>query len=431
METDAYDAAQSIFRGTFDLADIVFLIILLFLLLCSALASASEVAYFSLSPGELEKLKEKGYDKVANLHQKPNLLLSTILITNNFVNVGIVILSTYLVNSLFDFSGNPVLGFIIQVIGVTFIILLFGEIIPKLYANRSQVKMAIFMAGPLTFLTYLFRPLSTLLIRSTSLISKRMAKKDGLSMDQLSKALELTEDAEINDEKDILDGIVRFSNIAAIDIIRPRINIIALDIEDSFEVVKNVVIEHGYSRLPVYRENLDTIEGILYVKDLLAHLKEPQNFAWQSLIRPAYFVPETKKINDLLEEFQVKKVHMAIIVDEYGGTSGIVTMEDILEEIVGEINDEYDEKEETYTKLSNNTYIFEACTLLNDFIKIVDADPDSFKDIEGEADTLAGLILEIKGELPGKNDVITYQSHKFTILEVDNRRIKKIKYEKN
>ena len=284
------------------------------------------------------------------------------------------------------------------------------------------------MAGPLTFLTYLFRPLSTLLIRSTSLISKRMAKKDGLSMDQLSKALELTEDAEINDEKDILEGIVRFSNIAAIDIIRPRINIIALDIEDSFEVVKNVVIEHGYSRLPVYRENLDTIEGILYVKDLLAHLKEPQNFAWQSLIRPAYFVPETKKINDLLEEFQVKKVHMAIIVDEYGGTSGIVTMEDILEEIVGEINDE---KEETYTKLSNNTYIFEACTLLNDFIKIVDADPDSFKDIEGEADTLAGLILEIKGELPGKNDVITYQSHKFTILEVDNRRIKKIKYEKN
>ena len=272
-------------------------------------------------------------------------------------------------------------------------------------------------------------------------------------MDQLSKALELTEDAEINDEKDILEGIVRFSNIAAIDIIRPRINIIALDIEDSFEVVKNVVIEHGYSRLPVYRENLDTIEGILYVKDLLAHLKEPQNFAWQSLIRPAYFVPETKKINDLLEEFQVKKVHMAIIVDEYGGTSGIVTiestfniaivldeygemtglitLEDILEEIVGEINDEYDEKEETYTKLSNNTYIFEACTLLNDFIKIVDADPDSFKDIEGEADTLAGLILEIKGELPGKNDVITYQSHKFTILEVDNRRIKKIKYERN
>lgn len=257
-----------------------------------------------------------------------------------------------------------------------------------------------------------------------------MAKKDGLSIDQLSKALELTQDADLNEEKEILEGIVRFSNIDAIDIICPRINIIALDIEDDFDQVRNMVIEHGYSRLPVYRENLDTIEGILYVKDLLAYLKEDKNFKWQKLIREAYFVPETKKINDLLEEFQTKKVHMAIVVDEYGGTSGIVTMEDILEEIVGEINDEYDEKEETYIRLTDNKYIFEACTLLNDFIKIVDADQDSFKDIEGEADTLAGLILEIKGELPRKNEVITYHEHHFTILEVDNRRIKKIKYEK-
>ena len=430
METDVYDAAQSIFRGSFDLIDIVFIIILLFLLLVSALVSGSEVAYFSLTPGDLDKLKEKGYDKVSNLHKRPNLLLSTILITNNFVNVGIVILSTYLVNSMFDFSGSPVLGFIIQSILVTFLILLFGEIIPKLYANRSQVRVAILMAGPLTFLTYLFRPLSVLLIKSTSLISHRIAKKDGLSIDQLSKALELTEDAEINDEKDILEGIVRFSNIDAIDIIRPRINIIAIDIEDDFDQVKAVVIEHGYSRLPVYKENLDTIEGILYVKDLLAHLKKKRDFNWQSLIRPAYFVPETKKINDLLEEFQLKKVHMAIVVDEYGGTSGIVTMEDILEEIVGEINDEYDEKEETFVHLPNNTYIFEACTLLNDFIKIVDADQNSFKNIEGEADTLAGLILEIKGELPKKDEEIVYHEHKFTVLEVDNRRIKKIRYEK-
>ena len=431
MDTDYIPLAGQIFTGAFTLIDLIFVIILLLLLLCSALISGSEVAYFSLSPSQLKYLEDNGYEKARNLQQKPNRLLATILISNNFVNVAIVVLSTYLVNSLFDFSAYPTLGFIIQVIVVTFVILLAGEIIPKLYANRSQLNMVIFMAGPLTFLSRLFRPLSALLIGSTSIISKRMDKKDNLSIDQLSKALELTKDTAINEEKDILEGIVRFGNIDAVDIIRPRINIIALDIEDSFEVVKNVVIEHGYSRLPVYRENLDTIEGILYVKDLLAHLKEPQNFAWQSLIRPAYFVPETKKINDLLEEFQVKKVHMAIIVDEYGGTSGIVTMEDILEEIVGEINDEYDEKEEVYTKLSNNTYIFEACTLLNDFIKIVDADPDSFKDIEGEADTLAGLILEIKGELPRKNDVITYQSHKFTILEVDNRRIKKIKYEKN
>lgn len=431
METDAYDAAvQSMFRGSFDVIDVVFVVILLLLLLCSALASASEVAYFSLTPGEMDKLKEKGNSKALHLLKKPDLLLSTILITNNFVNVGIVIISSYLVNTLFDFSSYPILGFVIQVILVTFIILLVGEIMPKLYANRTQVKMAVIMAGPLTFLTFLFRPLSILLIKSTSIISKRIARKDGLSIDQLSKALELTEDDEINEEKDILEGIVRFSNINAIDIIQPRINIIALDIEDSFEYVKDIVIEHGYSRLPVYRENLDNIEGILYVKDLLAHLKEPLDFNWQSLIRPAYFVPETKKINDLLEEFQLKKVHMAIVVDEYGGTSGIVTMEDILEEIVGEINDEYDEKEETFVRLKNNAYIFEACTLLNDFIKIVDADQDSFKDIEGEADTLAGLILEIKGELPRKSEVITYNEHKFTVLEVDNRRIKKIKYEK-
>lgn len=430
METDAYPAVQMALLQSFNFIDVIFIVILTFLLICSALISGSEVAYFSLTPGELERLKEKGYDKVNNLHKKPDLLLSTILISNNFVNVGIVILSTYLINTLFDFSQNAILGFIIQVVLVTFVILLFGEIMPKLYANRSQVKMAIFMAGPLTFLTFLFRPLSVLLIKSTSIISKRIAKKNALSIDQLSKALELTQDADINEEKDILEGIVRFSNISAIDIIRPRINVIALDIEDDFEQVKNMVIEHGYSRLPVYRENLDTIEGVLYVKDLLAHLHEPPDFEWQSLLREAYFVPETKKINDLLEEFQTKKVHMAIVVDEYGGTSGIVTMEDILEEIVGDINDEYDEKEETFIKLRNNAYIFEASTLLNDFVKIVDAEEDSFKDIEGEADTLAGLILEIKGELPKKNDVITYQEHKFTILEVDNRRIKKIKYEK-
>lgn len=431
METDAYGAVEGLLRGSFEVIDIVLLVILVLLLICSAMASASEVAFFALTPNDLEKLKEKGHERVLRLHEKPDSLLSTILITNNFVNVGIVITSTFLINRLFDFSQHPVWGFVIQVILVTFILLLFGEIIPKLYANRAGVRTAIYTARPLTFLSFVFRPLSKLLVTSTSLISRKMAKKDGLSIDQLSKALELTQDAEINEEKDILEGIVRFSNINAIDIIHPRINVVGIDIEDHFDKVKEIVIENGYSRMPVYRENLDTIEGILYVKDLLAHLKKPQDFKWQSLIRPAYFVPETKKISDLLEEFQMKKVHMAIVVDEYGGTSGIVTMEDILEEIVGEINDEYDEKEETYIKLPNNTYIFEACTLLNDFMKIVDADQDSFKDIEGEADTLAGLILEIKGELPRKNEKIDYQGHHFTILEVDNRRIKKIKYAKS
>lgn len=428
METELISAVSDIAYGPFNLTDVIFIIILL-LLFSSAVISGSEVAYFSLSPGQLEEIRQKGYEKVCHLHRKPEKLLATILISNNFVNVAIVILSSYLVDSLFDFSGNPLLGFVIQVIVVTFIILLFGEIIPKLYANRSPIKMAIFMASPLTVLSYLFRPLSALLINSTSIISKKVAKKDSISIDQLSKALELTKDSEINEEKDILEGIVRFSNIYAIDIIQPRINIIAIDEEDSFKHIRELIIEHGYSRLPVYKDNLDTIVGILYIKDLLAHLQEDDHFQWQSLIRPAYFVPETKKINDLLEEFQTKKVHLAIVVDEYGGTSGIVTMEDILEEIVGEINDETDEKEKTYIKIKNNAYIFEGHTLLNDFEKIADIKDDYFKDIEGEADTLAGLILEIKGELPRKNEVITYRQHKFTILDVDKRRIKKIKYE--
>lgn len=429
METELISAVSGVSYGPFNLTDIIFIIILVLLLFSSAVISGSEVAYFSLSPGQLEELRQKGYEKVCNLYRKPEKLLATILISNNFVNVGIVILSSYLVDSLFDFSRNPLLGFVIQVIVVTFVILLFGEIIPKLYANRSQMRMAIFMAAPLTFLGHIFRPISALLIGSTSIISKRIAKKDSISIDQLSKALELTKDSEINEEKDILEGIVRFSNIYAIDIIQPRINVIAIDQEDSFGQIRELIIEHGYSRLPVYKENLDNIVGVLYIKDLLPYLQENDTYRWQNLIRPAYFVPETKKINDLLEEFQSKKVHLAVVVDEYGGTSGIVTMEDILEEIVGEINDETDEKERTYIKIKNNAYIFEGHTLLNDFEKIAGLEDDCFKDIEGEADTLAGLILEIKGELPRKNEIITYGQHKFTILDVDNRRIKKIKYE--
>ena len=430
MDTDYIPLTGQIFTGTFTFIDLIFVIILLLLLLCSALISASEVAYFSLSPSQLKYLEDNGYEKARNLQQKPNRLLATILISNNFVNVAIVVLSTYLVNSLFDFSAYPTLGFIIQVIVVTFVILLAGEIIPKLYANRSQLNMVIFMAGPLTFLSRLFRPLSALLIGSTSIISKRMDKKDNLSIDQLSKALELTKDTAINEEKDILEGIVRFGNIDAVDIIRPRINVIAIDGSSSYQQVKEIITEHGYSRMPVYEENLDNITGILYVKDLLQHLDEKEDFRWQTLIRPAYFVPETKKINDLLEEFQTKKVHLAIVVDEYGGTTGIVTMEDIIEEIVGDINDEYDEQEIVYTRDKNRAYIFEASTLLNDFYKITDIEEDSFQEVDGDADTLAGLILEIKGELPHKDEVITYKEHQFKVLEVDNRRIKKIQYKK-
>lgn len=430
MDTDYFPPVEQIITGSIGIVEIIFIVLLIFLLICSGLISASEVAYFSLSPAQLKSLKEKKCDRVCSLQKTPNLLLATILISNNFVNVAIVVLSTYLVNALFDFSQSPMLGFIIQVIVVTFIILLVGEIIPKLYANRSQLRVVTLMAAPLTVLSHLFRPLAFLMIKSTSIISHRIEKKDAISLDQLSKALELTKDADINQEKDILEGIVRFGNIAAIDIIRARINVVAVEMGSTFQEIKAVVMEHGYSRMPVYEENLDNIKGILYVKDLLQHLDETSDFHWQELIRPAYFVPETKKINDLLEEFQSKKVHLAIVVDEYGGTSGIVTMEDIIEEIVGDINDEYDEQEIVYTRDKQGAYIFEASTLLNDFFKITDLDDGSFEDIEGDADTLAGLILEIKGELPRKNEVITYKDHRFTVLEVDNRRIKKIQYEK-
>ncbi|MCC8172863.1 MAG: gliding motility-associated protein GldE [Odoribacter sp.] len=431
METHSIQALSDVIPlGTFTLTDIVFLIVIIILLIISGLISASEVAFFSLSPGQLEELKDNNHIKVVNLHKKPEKLLATILISNNFVNVGIVILSSYLINSLFNFSENPVLGFVIQVVVVTFILLLLGEITPKLYANRSPIKVATVMAPILNVLEVVFRPLSFFLVGSTSVISKKVAKKNNLSIDQLSKALELTDDSEINEEKEILKGIVRFTNIYAIDIIQPRMNVIAVDEKDNFGKVRSMIIEHEYSRMPVYSENLDNIVGILYIKDLLPYLKENDDFKWQFLVREAYFVPETKKINDLLEEFQIKKVHLAIVVDEYGGTSGIVTMEDILEEIIGEINDETDEKEHNYIKLPNNAFIFEGHTLLNDFEKVLKIDGESFKEIEGDADTLAGLILEIKGDLPHKRDVIIYKEHKFTIIDVDNRRIKKIKYER-
>ncbi|MGL5684096.1 MAG: gliding motility-associated protein GldE [Marinifilaceae bacterium] len=431
MEADLYrpEILSGVFVGSFEVMDIIYILIFIILLICSGLISGSEVAYFSLTPSQISRIKERGFERIINLLKRPNRLLATILISNNFVNVAIVVLSTYIVNTQFNFEGHKILGTIIQVVVVTFVILLFGEIIPKLYANRAQIKVAQFMVTPLHVLEALFRPLSWLLIKSSSVLRDKMARKDELSIDQLSKALELTNDLEINEEKDILEGIVRFSNINASDIIQPRINVVALEHDDSFKEVKKVVLENSYSRMPVYAENLDTITGILYIKDLLPHLHETDHFSWQHLTRPAYFVPESKKINDLLEEFRAKKVHLAVVVDEYGGTSGIVTMEDILEEIIGEINDEYDEKETNYTRTQNGDYIFQASILLNDFEKIIDLDSQAFRDIEGEADTLAGLILEIVGELPKRGDIITYKHYKFTILDVDSRRIKKIKFE--
>nr|WP_320118312.1 gliding motility-associated protein GldE [uncultured Marinifilum sp.] len=400
------------------------------LLFCSALISGSEVALFSLSPQQVNDIESEENHKnkrLLKLLRLPEQLLATILIGNNFVNVGIVILSSFITNSLVDFSNAPTIGFLVQVVIITFLLLLFGEIIPKVYATQTSVRFSKFMAFPLYYMEKIFRPLSIILIKSTSIVNKRISKKQNISMGDLSHALELTAD-EITDEMEILEGIVNFGNINVEEIMKSRVDVIALDVRAAFGKVKSTIIDSGYSRIPVYDGTFDNVRGVLYVKDLLPHHHKPNSFRWQSIIRPPYYVPETKKINDLLEEFQTQKNHMAIVVDEYGGTSGIITMEDILEEIIGDITDESDEEKETYTLEKDGSYLFEGKTLLNDFFKIVNLDSETLEDIKGDADTLAGLLLEIKGDIPQKKEAFKYKTYQFIVEAVDNRRIKKIRF---
>ncbi|RKE03748.1 gliding motility-associated protein GldE [Marinifilum flexuosum] len=400
------------------------------LLFCSALISGSEVALFSLSPQQISGIEAEENQKnrrLLKLLRMPEELLATILIGNNFVNVGIVILSSFITNSIVDFSNAPTIGFLVQVVIITFLLLLFGEIIPKVYATQTSVKFSKFMAFPLYYMEKIFRPMSAILIKSTSIVNKRISKKQNISMGDLSQALELTAD-EISDEMEILEGIVNFGNINVVEIMKSRVDVVAIDVKTGFGKLKSILIDSGYSRIPVYDETFDNVRGILYVKDLLPHHHKPNTFRWQSIIRPPFYVPETKKINDLLEEFQTQKNHMAIVVDEYGGTSGIITMEDILEEIIGDIPDESDEEKETYTLEKDGTYLFEGKTLLNDFFKITELDSDLFENIKGDADTLAGLLLEMKGEIPQKKEEFEYQYFRFIVEAVDNRRIKKIRF---
>ena len=408
----------------------IWLTVLILLLICSALISGSEVAYFSLSPSDIDKLKHeknKKTNRILKLIDMPERLLGSILISNNFVNVGIVIISNYIINRIVDLSEDSVIGFVLKVVIITFLILLFGEILPKIYATQFTIKFARIMAIPLTILDKIFKPISLVLISSTSIIRKKISRlnKD-ISMDDLSEVLDLPS-TEITEDKEILKSIVRFGNIDAKEIMKARMDIFAINIDIKFTRVLPEIISSGYSRIPVYIESLDNIKGILYIKDLLPHMHKPNTFMWQSLIRSPYFIPETKKIDDLLEEFQTKKIHMAIVLDEYGGTYGLITLEDILEEIVGEITDEYDEEETTYKKLGKNVFLFEGKTQLNDFYKITGSEINVFDKVKGEADTLAGLILEIKGEIPMKDDVIRYSNFVFNITSVDNRRIKEVK----
>ena len=412
---------------------IAFLISALFLCL-SAIISASEIAFFSLSPSSKNEIEESEtpFDKtIQSLSQSPDRLLATVLIWNNFVNVGIVVLSSYAVNQLIDFSSAPLVGFVLETILLTFLILLFGEILPKIYAQSHSLSLVRKMAAFLNGLMIITRPFSSLLLSSTRFVNYISKKKTSdVSVDELSKALELTS-GELTDEKEMLEGIIGLYNKTAVEIMTSRMDVADLDIKTSFKDVVRYVIEVGYSRIPVYSQNQDNIKGILYIKDLLPYLDKHAEFRWQSLIRPAFFVPENKEIDDLLEEFRTTKTHLAVVVDEFGGTSGIVTMEDILEEIVGEISDEYDDEDSKFIRLADGSYVFDAKILLTDFFRATNLDSKSFGKLTDEAETLAGLILEIKGDFPEKKEVITYESFFFQILEMDNKRIMKVKFTKN
>ena len=439
METDPLPNFISlnwdVYFHPFSTNALISVLIIIILLISSALISGSEVAYFSISPKDRQKLRSK---KDKNTHlilqnlENPEKLLATILVANNFVNVGIVVLSTYTTNIIVDFSNARTLGYIFQVVVITFFLLLFGEIIPKVYATRHSLKFAKLMALPINLMEKIFSPINSILIYSTSFVNKRIQKQSqNISVNELSQALELTADHEISDDKEILEGIVKFGNKNVVEIMRSRVDVVAFNLTDSFETVIQTINESGYSRIPVFSGSFDNIRGILYIKDLLPFASNHENFRWQSIIRSPFFVPETKKIDDLLEEFQKNKVHMAIVVDEYGGSSGIVTLEDILEEIVGDIADEFDDDEDYFTKISENKFLFDGKILLNDFYKVTNSDEHIFDEYKGDADTLAGLILELKGEIPTLHERITCRNFVFLIDAVDNRRIKKIKVEVN
>ena len=422
-------AGQILFQP-FTLTILVGILIIFILLSASALISGSEVAYFALGPSGKEEIEFKNgrMPRAAKeLINHPDRLLATILIANNFVNVGIVILSTWVTNEIVDFSASPTLGFVIQTVLITFFILLIGEIIPKVYASRYSVRFALFMSVPLKTLELILRPFSRILISTTSIVQKRIKDpKTNISMDELSHALELTGEELVDYEK-ILKGSVKFGNIDFKEIMKSRVDIVALDIRTRFKDLINTLLNSGYSRIPIFIDDLDNIKGILFIKDLLPHFHKSDTFRWQSLIRPPHFVPVNKKINDLLEEVQKNKMHLAIVVDEYGGKSGLVTMEDILEEIVGAIGDESDEDDKIFTRLNKQNYIFEAKVLLNDFNKILELEDDLFDSVKGEAETLAGLILELKGEMPEKDEVVEFNGFTFKVLEVDRRRISQVK----
>lgn len=414
-----------------DTGSVIALVLAALLLVCSAFASGSEIAVFGLSPSDISELDPDHSDvdrKIVKLREDSERTLATILITNNLVNVSIIMLCNYSLGHIIHFGNARWLEFLCITVILTFLLLLFGEIMPKVYSRQNPLRFCRKVAGGLTRLNKLLKPFSAVLM-SSGVLAEKVPLKDNhkLSVGELEHALELTDKDEIKDEKSMLQGIIRFGDETAKEVMTSRQDVVDLDIRSTYDEVLRSIIDNNYSRIPVYQDNTDNIRGVLYIKDLLPHLSKPANFRWQSLIRPPYFVPETKKIDDLLREFQDNKVHMAIVVDEFGGTSGIVTMEDILEEIVGEINDEYDDEEKYFTKLNYNTYIFEGKTLMLDFCKTLGTDDEEFAEVEGDADTLAGLLLELKGDFPSIHEKIDYKNYTFEILKIEERRISKVK----
>jgi gliding motility-associated protein GldE len=418
--------------ATIDISVVSGFVLLFVLLLCSALISGAEVALFSLSQTDIDtelEAESKPFEIIYKLLQKPQKLLATILITNNFINIGVVILFAYLSGYLFDSISTPVIKFVVEVVVVTFLILLFGEILPKVYASRNNVKFSKFMAYPLKVLDVIFSPFSRPMQAITKRIHSKLGKqKSKLSVDHLSQALELTsEDDTTKEEHKILQGIVSFGNTDTKQVMRPRIDIFALDETLKFNEILPSIIKKGYSRIPVYRDNVDTVVGVLYVKDLLPHLDKKQ-FDWTGILRAPFFVPENKKLDDLMQEFQEKKVHLAVVVDEYGGTSGLISLEDVIEEIVGDISDEFDDDDLIYSKLDDRNYVFEGKTTLKDFYRIIKLDDESvFENHKGEAETIAGFVLEISGGFPRINSKINFKNYVFTIEALDKKRLKRIK----
>jgi putative hemolysin len=409
---------------------------LLFLLLFfSALISGAEVALFSLTRTDIEEgleAKSKRMQIIARLLERPKKLLATILVANNFINIAIVILFAYLGETIFESMTSPILRFVVEVVIVTFLILLFGEILPKIYASRNKVKFATFMAYPLHVLDIFLSPLSLPMRSLTIAIQNKLGKqKSNLSVDQLSQALRLTsEDDTTKEEHKILQGIVSFGNTDTKQVMRPRIDIFALSVDQKYTEIMEEIVENGYSRIPVYKDNIDKIQGILYVKDLLPYIDRKQ-FDWTTLLREPFFVPENKKLDDLMAEFQEKKVHLAVVVDEYGGTSGLISLEDIIEEIVGDISDEFDDEDLKYSKLDDHNFVFEGKTALKDFYKIIKVeDEDVFEENKGEAETVAGFVLEISKNFPKLNSKINFKSYVFTIEALDKKRIKFVKFTK-